>query len=96
MVAGLTRTILAETNLKKQGMLPLTFVDTSDYDKIREDDVIEIQGLTEFKSGQPLFVELNHIDGTVESFPVNHTFSEGQIAWFRAGSALNIIKEKTG
>lgn len=83
-----------ETNLKKQGMLPLTFSDPLDYDKVREDDVVEIQGLTDFKPGQPLIIELHHADGTVESFPVNHTLSEGQIAWFKAGSALNIIKQK--
>lgn len=80
-----------ETNLKKQGMLPLTFADPKDYDKIREDDLIDILGLEDFKAGVPLTVVLHHSDGTEDSFKVNHTFSEGQIKWFKAGSALNLI-----
>lgn len=80
-----------ETNLKKQGMLPLTFADPKDYDKIREDDQIDIVGLKSFAPGKPLTIVLHHADGTTEQFLVNHTFSEGQIAWFKAGSALNLI-----
>lgn len=81
-----------ETNLKKQGMLPLTFEDPADYDKIKEDDLVAIRGLEEFTPGVPLTIELMHADGSEEFFPVNHTFSQGQIEWFKAGSALNIIK----
>jgi len=81
-----------ETNLKKQGMLALTFADKSDYDKIREDDSIDILGLTTFAPGVPLTMVFNHSDGTSDSIQVNHTYNEGQIAWFKAGSALNLIK----
>ncbi|NJN26114.1 MAG: aconitate hydratase [Cyclobacteriaceae bacterium] len=81
-----------ETNLKKQGMLGLTFADESDYDKIREDDTIDIQGLVTFAPDSPLTVVLNHDDGSQESFKANHTYNENQIEWFRAGSALNLIR----
>ncbi|HLW21038.1 MAG TPA: aconitate hydratase [Cyclobacteriaceae bacterium] len=83
-----------ETNLKKQGMLGLTFANPSDYDLIQEDDSIDILGLTEFAPGQPLKVVLNHSDGSADEIFVNHTYNEGQIAWFRAGSALNIVKDE--
>lgn len=78
-----------ETNLKKQGMLALTFADKTDYDKIREDDKLSILGLTDFAPGKPLSVELIHTDGTQDTFSVNHTYNRQQIDWFRAGSALN-------
>jgi len=81
-----------ETNLKKQGMLGLTFANPSDYDKIKEDDTIAIKGLTEFTPGKPLTIELTHADGSTDSFEVNHTYNELQIEWFKAGSALNKIK----
>jgi aconitate hydratase len=83
-----------ETNLKKQGMLGLTFANPADYDKIQEDDTIAIKGLTDFTPGKPLTVELTHADGTTDEFPVNHTYNEGQIEWFKAGAALNIIRMK--
>lgn len=84
-----------ETNLKKQGMLALTFANPSDYDKVREDDVIDILGLKNFKPGQTFTVVLNHSDGTAEEIPANHTYNENQFEWFKAGSALNLIgKEK--
>lgn len=83
-----------ETNLKKQGMLALTFVDKNDYDKIREDDKISILGLTEFKPGKNLQVELVHQDGSKEVFDVAHTYNDIQIEWFKAGSALNYMKDK--
>jgi aconitate hydratase len=83
-----------ETNLKKQGMLGLTFVNKADYDKIREDDTIDILGLIEFAPGKQLTVVLHHTDGTQEEFLVNHTYNENQIEWFKAGSALNLIKEQ--
>jgi aconitate hydratase len=81
-----------ETNLKKQGMLALTFADKSDYDIIREDDAIDIVGLTTFAPGSPLTLVLRHSDGTTDQFKVNHTYNQGQIEWFKAGSALNLIK----
>lgn len=85
-----------ETNLKKQGMLALTFANTADYDKIQEDDTIDIVGLETFAEGQPLTIVLHHNDGTNEEFPVNHTYNAQQIEWFKAGSALNIIRKSVG
>lgn len=81
-----------ETNLKKQGMLGVTFENSADYDKIREDDTIDVIDLNEFSPNKPLTVVLNHADGSKDQFLVNHTYNEGQIAWFWAGSALNTIK----
>ena len=83
-----------ETNLKKQGMLALTFADVANYDDVREDDVIDILGLTEFAPGSQLTIRLNHADGTTKEFQVNHTYNQAQIEWFKAGSALNLIKQK--
>lgn len=83
-----------ETNLKKQGMLALTFADKNDYDKIQEDDTIDIEGLTSFAPGQPLTVVLHHADGTVDKITVNHTYNQQQIEWFKAGGALNIIRKQ--
>lgn len=85
-----------ETNLKKQGMLALTFVDKNDYDKIMEDDVIDIIGLKEFRSGEKLKIVLHHADGYTEDFPVNHSYNHNQIEWFKAGGALNIIRSQVG
>ena len=83
-----------ETNLKKQGMLALTFANPADYDKVQEDDTIDIEGLTEFAPGRPLEIVLHHADGSMDEFMVNHTYNEGQIEWFKAGAALNIIRMK--
>jgi len=83
-----------ETNLKKQGMLPLTFADPADYDKLREDDRLAIQGLTTFAPGKPLTLVAAHADGGEDRITLNHTFNEGQIAWFKAGSALNLMGGK--
>ena len=90
------RTILAksfarihETNLKKQGMLALTFIDKADYDKIQEHDLLSVVGLKDFAPERNLTVVLRHEDGSQESFEVQHTYNEQQIGWFRAGSALN-------
>ncbi len=80
-----------ETNLKKQGVLPLTFADAADYDKIRQDDRIAISGLTKLAPGTALTVALSHADGTTETFAANHTMSASQIAWFQAGSTLNAL-----
>lgn len=82
-----------ETNLKKQGMLGLTFANPADYDKIKEDDTFDIVGLTTFTPGVPLTLVIHHADGTSEEIKVNHTYNEQQIGWFKAGSALNKIKE---
>lgn len=81
-----------ETNLKKQGMLALTFVNPTDYDKVKEGDKISILGLVEFSSGKNLQVELLHTDGSKDCFEVAHTYNDLQIKWFKAGSALNYMK----
>ena len=83
-----------ETNLKKQGMLALTFNDKNDYDKIQEDDSIDIIGLTSFAPNEPLTIVLNHADGTKDEISVNHTYNAQQIEWFKAGAALNIIRKQ--
>lgn len=82
-----------ETNLKKQGMLGLTFADKDDYDKIQEDDVIDILGLTTFTPGQPLTLVLHHANGTEDQILANHTYNAQQIEWFQEGGALNIIRK---
>jgi aconitate hydratase len=81
-----------ETNLKKQGLLALTFADKSDYEKIREDDHISIVDIHNFEPGKPLTATLYHSDGTQDSFQVNHTFNDLQIKWYQAGCALNYLK----
>jgi aconitate hydratase len=81
-----------ETNLKKQGMLALTFSNKEDYNRIQENDSIAIKGLTSFAPGVPLTMELTHADGSTENFPVNHSYNAQQIEWFKAGGALNIIR----
>ena len=92
IVKGFAR--IHETNLKKQGMLPLTFVSPSDYDRIREGDRVSILGLEGFAPGLSLTLRITHADGSVEECPVSHSFNENQIEWFRAGSALNLIAGK--
>jgi aconitate hydratase len=82
-----------ETNLKKQGMLALTFAKPGDYDLVREDDRIDILGLTTFRPGEPLSIVLKHSDGSRDEIRVNHTYNEQQIEWFRAGAALNLIRQ---
>lgn len=82
-----------ETNLKKQGMLALTFADPADYDRIREDDRFDILGLTAMSPGKPLTVVLHHADGTSDEFFVNHSYNEKQIEWFQAGAALNLMRD---
>ncbi len=82
-----------ETNLKKQGMLALTFADKADYDKIQENDIIDIIGLTEFAPEKPLQLVLNHDNGTSETITVNHSYNDQQIEWFKEGGALNIIRK---
>lgn len=93
-VAVLVRSFarIHETNLKKQGMLALTFADKADYDKIKEDDTINFLDLTEFAPEKPLKLEFVHTDGTKDIILANHTYNSQQIEWFKAGSALNLIK----
>ncbi len=83
-----------ETNLKKQGMLALTFADKADYEKIQEDDSIDVVGLTSFAPGTPLTLVLTHKDGTTDTIKANHTYNQQQIEWFKAGGALNIIRRQ--
>ncbi|HXB45784.1 MAG TPA: aconitate hydratase [Puia sp.] len=84
-----------ETNLKKQGMLALTFVNKEDYDKVEEDDTIDIIGVTNFSPGRPLTIVLNHLDGSIDKISVNHTYNQPQIDWFKAGGALNVIRRES-
>lgn len=81
-----------ETNLKKQGMLPLTFANPTDYDKIKPTDKISLVGLASLAPGKPLACEIKHADGSVDKIQLNHTMNEQQIEWFKAGSALNRMK----
>ncbi len=83
-----------ETNLKKQGMLGLTFANENDYDLILEDDTFNFIDLVEFAPGKQLNIEVVHADGTKNNIAVNHTYNEQQIEWFKAGSALNLIREE--
>ena len=81
-----------ETNLKKQGMLALTFADSADYNKIREDDVFDLEGLGTLSPGKQLTLRLRHADGSSEEISINHSYSDLQIHWFKSGSALNYMK----
>jgi len=83
-----------ESNLKKQGLLPLTFQNPADYDKVKEDDRASVTGLSSFAPGKPLTVTLHHLDGKTDSFQVNHSFNAEQIEWFKAGSALNLLAKQ--
>jgi aconitate hydratase len=81
-----------ETNLKKQGMLALTFANKEDYEKVQEDDSIDIVGLGSFAPGKPLSMVLNHKSGGKDEIILNHTYNQPQIGWFKAGGALNVIR----
>jgi aconitate hydratase len=83
-----------ETNLKKQGMLGLTFANETDYDKIQEDDTFNFVDLVDFAPGKQLAMEIVHATGSKETIQLNHTYNQSQIEWFRAGSALNLIKSQ--
>lgn len=83
-----------ETNLKKQGMLGLTFADKADYDKFQEDDKVSVLGLNDFTEGKPLTLEITHKDGSKETILANHTYNSQQIEWFKEGGALNIIRKQ--
>jgi len=97
-VAVITKSFarIHETNLKKQGALPLTFVTPADYDKIKEDDRVTLKGLSTFAPGRNLALEVKHADGSVESIALKHTFNAEQIKWFQAGSALNLLRQMHG
>ena len=84
-----------ETNLKKQGVLPLTFANPADYEKINVDDRISIVGLTNFKPGSPVTAIIHHTDGSEEEITLNHSFNDEQVEWFKAGSALNVLRTKS-
>jgi aconitate hydratase len=82
-----------ETNLKKQGLLPLTFADPAGYDKVREDDRVSLLGIAGIARGKPVTLVLKHSDGSEDRMPLNHTFSPEQFEWFKAGSALNLLRK---
>ena len=83
-----------ESNLKKQGVLPLTFVDPADYEKVREDDTLSVHGLADLAPGTNLEVTAHHADGSEDRFEVKQSLNAEQIEWFKAGSALNVLKTK--
>ena len=87
---------IAETNLKKQGVLPLTFADPSDYEKVLVDDSIWLVNLTELATGRPIAAVINHADGREDRIQLNHTLNDEQIEWFKAGSALNVLRRLGG
>ncbi|MGB0788272.1 MAG: aconitate hydratase, partial [Marinirhabdus sp.] len=81
-------------NLKKQGMLALTFANAADYDLIQEDDTFNFLDISNFAPGQPLTIAVVHADGSKDTITTNHTYNKAQIAWYREGSALNLIKKE--
>ena len=94
MVAVLVKSFarIHETNLKKQGMLGITFNNENDYNLIQEDDTFNFVDLGSFAAGKPLTIEVLHADGSSDKITANHSYNEAQIEWFKAGSALNLIK----
>ena len=84
-----------ESNLKKQGVLPLTFADPDDYDKIREDDRVDLSEIGDLAPDAPVMMRVRHADGTSDFAELKHTMNEEQIGWFKAGSALNLLAQKT-
>jgi len=84
-----------ETNLKKQGLLPLTFVNTEDYDKVQATDTVSLPDIAELAPGKAVTAVFHHADGTSQTVVLRHTLNEEQIAWFWAGSALNLLRETT-
>lgn len=83
---------IAEANLKKQGLLALTFSNPDDYDRVLADDTVDIVGLAQLAPGKPVTVELHHANGETDEISTTHTMSDEHIAWFRAGSALNVLR----
>ena len=98
MTAGIARSFarIHETNLKKQGALALWFANAADYEKIQEDDVLAIHGLTSFAPNKNLQLVIKHKDGKSETAELKHTFNTEQIKWFKAGSALNLLRDSQG
>jgi aconitate hydratase len=92
LVRGFAR--IHETNLKKQGVLPLTFADPADYDRIRRDDRLTLRGLDRIAPGQPVTIEIRHVDGQTETIVARHSLTAEQIGWFQTGSALNQIRRQ--
>jgi aconitate hydratase len=84
-----------ETNLKKQGLLPLTFSDMDDYDRILEDDRISLLRLGGITAGIPVECRITHTDGSLDTLLLHHTFNDSQLAWFKQGSALNVLRMKS-
>ena len=84
-----------EANLKKQGVLALTFADAADYEKFRADDKVDVVGLAELAPGKPVMVIAHHVDGSSDEIRTTHTMSEEHIEWFRAGSALNVLRQQS-
>jgi aconitate hydratase len=84
---------IAETNLKKQGLLALTFGNPADYDRIQETDRVSLIGLENLAAGKPITCHLHHADGSQESIQLQHTFNEAQAGWFKAGAALNLLRQ---
>jgi aconitate hydratase len=85
---------IAETNLKKQGLLPLWFADPSTYDEIRADDTVSVLGLADLAPDVPVSCRIHHADGTTVDFTCTHSLSPEHIGWFRAGGALNLIRQR--
>jgi aconitate hydratase len=85
---------IAEANLKKQGLLPLTFANAADYEKIKADDVLDIMGLDALAPGSSVRIVVHHADGSTDEFAAHHTLSDEHIGWFKAGSALNLLAAK--
>ena len=83
-----------ETNCKKQGLLPLTFKNSEDYDKVRGDDIVDLEGVTQLAPNSVVTMVCHHKDGSTDRFPLVHSFNENQIEWFKAGSALNLMNER--
>ena len=84
-----------EANLKKQGVLALTFADPADYEKLRVDDTVDVVGLAGLAPGKPVTVVVHHADGSSDEIRTTHTMSEEHIEWFRAGSALNVLRQQS-
>jgi aconitate hydratase len=95
-VAVITKSFarIHETNLKKQGVLALTFANPLDYEKILEDDKISLNGLSNFSEKKPIECIIEHVDGTLEKIILNHSYNIFQIEWFKAGSAMNVLRNK--
>ena len=95
-MSKITGATLIARNLKKQGILPLTFQNPGDWDKVLESDQVDIVGLTDLAPGRSVELVLRHGDGSSDTVPCNHSMTDPQVGWFRAGSSLNLIREQAG